>query len=233
MLGTIVNTLAILIGSLIGLQLQKGVPDRFHQTMITAIGLVVIMIGIKGALKSDALLIVISSLMVGSLIGEWIDIESQLDKIGRWLESIFRKSGGNLAKGFVSASLIYCVGAMAIVGSLESGLSANHNTLFAKSILDGIASIILASTLGAGVMFSSISVLIYQGTITLCAELLKPFLTPEVVLQMSTVGGMLIMAIGLNLLEVKKIKVGNMLPAIFIPLVFFAVKHAAVVYLYN
>lgn len=222
MWGTYVNTVAIVVGSCLGLMLRKGIPDRYNRTIIDALGLAVVIIGIRGALKSDALLIIIASLVLGSLIGEGIDIEGRLDAAGRWLERRLDKSGQGLSKGFVTASLIYCVGAMAIVGSLESGLAGNHQTLYAKSILDGIASVVLASTLGVGVLFSSISVLLYQGAITMGATFLKPLLTPPVVAQMSSVGGILITAIGINLLNLKKIKIGNMLPAIFFPLLFFA-----------
>ena len=131
----------------------------------------------------------------------------------------------DVAKGFVSTSLLYCVGAMAIVGAMESGLTGNHQTLYAKSILDGIGSVVFASTLGIGVLFSSVSVFVYQGFITLTASFLKQFLLPDVVSQMSAVGGLLIMAIGISLLEIKKIKIGNMLPAIFIPLAYQMLKH--------
>ena len=133
--------------------------------------------------------------------------------------------GQGVAQGFVSASLLYCVGAMAIVGSMESGLSGDHQTLFAKSILDGISSVLFASTLGIGVIFSAASVFLYQGLITLTASSLRQFLVPDVVSQMSAIGGLLILAIGIGLLEIKKIKVGNILPAIFIPLIYQVLKH--------
>ncbi len=224
MLGTFVNTIAILLGSLIGLLLKGGIPDRFMKTVMHAISLAVIMIGLKGALQSDDILLIIFSLAIGSVIGEFAGIEHRLECLGQWLEKRFSRSEGGFAKGFVAASLLFCVGSMAIVGSLESGLAGNHQTLFAKSVLDGVASIIFASTFGIGVMFSAVSVLIYQGLITLSATLIKPFLVPAVVSQMSAVGGLLIMAIGINMLEIKRIKVGNMLPAIFIPLIYFTFK---------
>jgi uncharacterized membrane protein YqgA involved in biofilm formation len=144
--------------------------------------------------------------------------------LGNRLGSLVRGSGEGFSAGFVTASLVYCVGAMAIVGSLESGLAGNHQTLYAKSALDGVASIIFASTLGIGVLFSSVSVLIYQGAITLTASLAGRFLTPEVVNEMSAVGGLLILAIGINLLEIRKLKIGNMLPALFVPLLYFTVR---------
>jgi len=162
---------------------------------------------------------------LGTLIGEFLKIEDRLENLGKWLENRFSSSGdGKISKAFVTTSLIYCVGSMAIIGSMESGLSGNHQTLFAKSALDGIASVVFASTLGAGVLLSSISVFVYQGVITVAASFMKQFLTPDVVNQMSVTGGLLIMAIGFNLLEIIKIKIGNMLPAIFIPLAYFMLR---------
>ena len=225
MLGTIVNTLSIIIGSLIGLLFRGSIPEKYSQTIMHGVGLSVVLIGIQTALKTDAILIVIISLAIGSFLGELIRIEERLEQLGNWIG--MRISGGSkgISKGFVTASLIYCVGAMAIVGSMESGLSGNHQTLFAKSILDGIGSVIFASTLGIGVLFSAVSVFVYQGLITITASSIKHLLLPEVVSQMSAVGGLLILAIGIGLLEIKKIKIGNMLPAIFIPLIFQILKN--------
>jgi uncharacterized membrane protein YqgA involved in biofilm formation len=157
-------------------------------------------------------------------LGEWLRIEDRLERLGKILEAQFSKSGDGIAKGFVTASLIFCVGAMAIVGALESGLAGNHQTLFAKSTIDGITSIVFASTMGLGVIFSAVSVFIYQGIITLSAAYVRPFLVPEVVAQMSAVGGMLIVAIGINILEIKQLRLGNMLPAIFVPLIYAVVN---------
>ena len=224
MFATIVNTIAIIVGSLCGLILKGGIPASYRVTLMQAIGLAVVLIGLQGAFKTDHILLVIFSLAIGTVCGEFLKIESRLEKTGQWLEIKFSKTGNGISSGFVTASLIFCVGSMAIVGSMESGLADNYQTLFAKSVLDGIASIVLASTLGIGVIFASISVLIYQGFITLMASSLKTLLTPEAINEMSAVGGLLIMAIGINLLEIKKIRVGNMLPAIFVPLVFFIIK---------
>lgn len=224
MLGTIVNTLSIIAGSLIGLLFKGSIPEKYSQTVQHAIGLAVILIGIKSALKTDAILMVIISLALGSLLGELLRIEERLDQLGNWIGRRVSKESDGIAKGFVSTSLLYCVGAMAIIGSMESGLTGNHQTLFAKSILDGIGSVLFASTLGVGVLFSSISVFLYQGFLTLTASSMKPLLLPGVVSQMSAVGGLLIVAIGIGLLEIKKIKIGNMLPAIFLPLVYQVLK---------
>ena len=223
--GTIVNALAIIAGSLIGLMFMGGIAEKYSRTIMQAMGLVVILIGIRAALKTDALLVVIVSLALGSILGEWLGIEKRLDQLGFWLEKRFAGSGSGISKGFVTASLLFCVGAMAIVGAMESGLADNHQTLFAKSIIDGISSIVFASTLGLGVLFSAVSVFVYQGAIALSASYVKPFLVPEVVAQMSAVGGLLIVGIGIGLLEIKKIHIGNMLPAIFLPLVYMVLRH--------
>lgn len=226
MWGTIVNSLAIAIGSLFGVGLNKGIKEEYKDTIMNAIGLTVIIIGIMGGIKSKNIILVIASLVLGSIIGETIEIEKKLDNLG---EALQKKVGGkdsNFSKGFVTASLVYCVGAMAIVGSLESGIQGDHSTLFAKSIIDGISSVIFASTLGIGVAFSSISVLIYQGSITIFSSLIKDLFTPDVINEMSAIGGILIMAIGINILDIKKIKVGNMLPGIIIPILYFIGRNA-------
>jgi uncharacterized membrane protein YqgA involved in biofilm formation len=225
LLGTIVNSLSIIFGSLLGLLLKGGIPERYSQTIMHAIGLAVVLIGLKTALETSAILVVILSLAIGSIIGEFLKIEDRLEQFGHWIGRRLSKDSTGVAKGFVSTSLLYCVGAMAIVGAMESGLTGNHQTLYAKSILDGIGSVVFASTLGVGVLLSSISVFVYQGFITVTASFFKQFLLPDVVSQMSAVGGLLIMAIGVSLLEIKKIKIGNMLPAIFIPLAYQMLKH--------
>ena len=199
MLGTIVNALAIILGSLLGIGVKKGIKDDYKNTIMDGIGLAVIIIGIMGGIKSENIILVIGSIVVGSIIGEVIGIENKLDNLGNFLQDKFGGKDSNFSKGFVTASLVYCVGAMAIVGSLESGIQGNHQTLFAKSILDGISAIIFASTLGIGVAFSSIPVFIYQGSITLLANFIKDLLTVQVVNEMSAVGGLLIMAIGINI----------------------------------
>jgi uncharacterized membrane protein YqgA involved in biofilm formation len=224
LLGTVVNTIAIVAGSLAGLLFRGGIPARYSETVFHSVGLAVILVGLRGALKADNLLLVIASLAVGSLAGELCRIEAHLEHLGAWIGRRLAMGQEGVAQGFVTASLVYCVGAMAVVGSLESGLAGNHQTLFAKSILDGITAIIFASTLGVGVIFSAVSVLLYQGAITMAASYLKPLLVPTVVAEMSAVGGLLIVAIGFNILEIKKTRVGNMLPAIFVPLVVFALQ---------
>ena len=228
--GTIVNALAIIVGSLVGLMLMGSMQEKYNRTVMQAMGLVVILIGIRSALKTNALLVVILSLAIGSVIGEWLGIEKHLDRLGLWLEQRFSKSGSSFSKGFVTASLLFCVGAMAVVGSLESGLSGHHQTLLAKSVIDGISAMVFASTLGLGVLFSAVSVFAYQGLLTVSASYVQPFLLPQVVDQMAAVGGLLIVGIGIGLLEIRKIHVGNMLPAIFLPLVYMAIKQLVAVF---
>ncbi len=224
MFGTWVNTAAIIAGSLVGIILKGGIPKAYMGTIMQGISLAILLIGMKMALKSDDILLIIFSLAIGSVIGEFLKIEDYLEKLGKWLESKLSSKGDGFSKGFVTASLLFCVGSMAIVGSLESELTGNHQTLFAKSVLDGFSAIVFASSLGIGVMFSAVSVLIYQGIISLGAGLIKPFLIPEVIAQISAVGGLLIVAIGFNILQIIKIRVGNMLPAIFIPLIYFIIS---------
>lgn len=226
MLGTIINSSAIAIGSLLGVMLNKGIKDEYKNTIMDGVALIVILIGIMGALDTENIILMTISIVIGSIIGEALKIEKKLDNLGNSLEKKFGKGDSNFSKGFVTASLVFCVGAMAIVGALESGLQGNHSTLFAKSIIDGISSVIFASTLGIGVGFSAVAVFIYQGIITLLASSIKDLLTPEAINEMSAVGGLLISAIGINILGLKKIKVGNMLPAIFIPLIYFTLRNA-------
>lgn len=223
MLGTIVNVIAILTGSLLGIIIKKGIKEEYKSTVMDGIGLAVVIIGIMGAIETNNIMLVIGSIVIGSLIGEAVDIENKLDKLGNSLQNKFSKDNSNFSKGFVTASLVFCVGAMAIVGSLEAGIQGNYETLFAKSILDGISSLIFSSTLGIGVAFSALPVLIYQGGITLLANSVKGLLTAEAINEMSAVGSILIMAIGINILDLKKIKVGNMLPSIFIPILYYVV----------
>lgn len=228
MLGTLVNALAIIAGSIIGLLFSKGIPEHYKVTIQNGVGLSVVLIGIKGALIADNLLVVIISIVIGAICGELARIEHRLQQLGDLLEKRVTRPAdrgeSTFAKGFVTASLVFCVGSMAIVGSLESGLTGNHQTLFAKSVLDGVTSIIFASTMGLGVIFSAVAVFLYQGAITLTAVFMKGFLVPTTIQEMTSTGGLLIVAIGLNMLGITRIRVGNLLPAIFMPLIYFALR---------
>lgn len=227
MLGTIVNAAAIIGGCLIGLIVKERLTEKISSTIMNGLALCILYIGISGALKGNDTLQIIICIAVGALIGEIIDIDKRLNDLGDMIEKKINskkssKSNENISisEGFVTSSLLFCVGAMAVVGSLESGLQGNHTTLFAKSILDGISSIIFASSLGIGVMLSSIAVLVYQGSITLLAGGLSTVLNDTVISNMSAVGSLLIVGLGFNMLGVCKIKVANLLPAIFIPIIF-------------
>ena len=223
MVGTLINTVAILVGTALGLLLRKGIPERLRETVVQGQGLCVILIGLSGALKTGDTLCMIICMVAGALIGAAINIEKRLDDLGAFLErKVTRGQGetGSVAKGFVSASLLFCVGAMAIVGAMDSGLRGDHSTLIAKSALDGISAIFFASSLGIGVGLSAFAVLIYQGAIALLAMWIEPLLTETVITEMSAVGGLLIAGIGLNMIYDKHIPVGNLLPAIFLPMLY-------------
>ncbi len=226
MLGTIVNTVAILAGSIVGLFLKGGISKRFDDAIMKALGLSVLYIGISGSLKSTDTLLQIISLIIGVIIGEAINLEKALNRLGEKIEARFKKlnKGGSIAEGFVSASLLFCIGSMAIVGAIQSGLEGNHEMLFVKSMLDGITSIIYASSMGIGVTFSAIAVLFYQGAITIAASFLGNVLTEVQITNIGAIGSVVIVALGLNLLQITKIKVANFLPALFIPMIYYIVQ---------
>lgn len=213
MLGTLVNSVAILVGGVFGAFLQGGIKEKSRETVMQGLGLAVAIIGLMMAQKTQNPLIVIGSLVLGGLMGEWVDIEGRLYRLAQRLERTYVRGESRLAQAFVTTSLIYCVGAMAITGSLESGMTGNHATLFAKAMLDGVSAIVFASTLGIGVAFSSIPVFLYQGTITMLASWISPWIAGAVT-EMTATGGILIVAIGMNILEIKKIRVGNLLPSV-------------------
>jgi uncharacterized membrane protein YqgA involved in biofilm formation len=232
-LGTIVNCLAVIAGAAVGLLIKGGLPRRFEETVLSAVGMAVIFIGLGGALsgflviESGALatrytMMMVLALVLGAVVGELLDIEKRLDGLGGRIKARMpeKLAGNSFVEGFVTASMLFCVGAMAIVGALEDGLNGNYAILFAKSLLDGISSVIFAASLGFGVAVSAVPILVYQGGITLLAQLLRPLLTDALIRQMSCIGSILITAIGINMIFGKKIKVGNLLPAIFFPAVF-------------
>lgn len=225
MLGTYVNTAVIIIGSIFGFIIKKGLKEKYKTIIMHGVSLSVLFIGISttlsGILNGGEPILFIISLVIGGVLGEWIDIDKRLHKLGDFLQLKVGKGEHNIAKGFVTASLIFCIGTMAILGSLESGLQGKHDMLYAKSVLDGVTSIILTSTLGIGVAFSAFAVLIYQGSITLLAKFIEPILTAEIIREISIIGGILIFSLGLSLLEIKKIKSANLLPAILIPPIYY------------
>lgn len=221
-MGTIVNCLTIIGGCIVGLFIKGRVNEKISTTVMNGLGLCSLYIGISGSLKCENPIEMIVSVAIGALIGEMIDIDNLLNRLGDFLENKFKSKDKNISisEGFVTSSLLFCVGAMAIVGSLESGLHGDNTTLYAKSVLDGVSSIIFTSTLGIGVFLSVFTVLIYQGSITLAASLLSGLLSTSVITGMSVVGNLIIIGLGLNILGMTKIKVANLLPAIFIPIIF-------------
>ena len=232
-LGTLINVGAILLGGFIGLFVKKGLNEKLMDSVMKAIGVAVMFVGISGALtgllkiteggkiETSGTMLMIISLILGTFIGELLKIEDRLERVGEKLKKAVKaKNSGNFVEGFVTTTLIFCVGAMAIVGSLEDGLTGDFSMLAAKSVLDGIMAIIVASTMGIGVLFSAIPVFIYQGAITLLAEFISPVLSDQLVLNLSYIGSALIFGIGVNQVFGKKIKTGNMLPALLIPIVY-------------
>ena len=219
MIGAIVNTLAAVVGGLLGSLLKKGIPERFADLVQKGLALCVLYIGIKGSLVGTNTLVTILSLVLGAILGELINIDGAIERLGAWAQRKLSKGGSRLGEGFVTASLLFCVGSMAVVGSLQSGLTGNHETIFTKSMLDFVSAIILASTLGLGVCLSGIFVLVYQGAIVLLARWAAPILSDYVVAEMSCAGSLLIVALGLNMLGITKLKVANLLPAMFLPII--------------
>ncbi|GIQ67825.1 DUF554 domain-containing protein [Xylanibacillus composti] len=228
--GTIVNTAAIILGGLLGSLLPR-VSEGVRRTVIQGLGLALMVLGVTMALETANILIVIASLVLGGLMGEWMKLEDRLHRLGAWLEQTVQrftrtKTGegkGSIAEGFVTATLVYCIGAMAILGALDGGLRQDHTILYTKSMLDGVSAVIFASTLGIGVIFSSIPVFLYQGSIALAASFIYLFVSETQMLgliaEVTAVGGVLIVGIGLNILEIKKINVANLLPSLLIAIV--------------
>lgn len=221
MIATIIDSLAIIVGSIAGFLVKGKINEKVNITIMNGLALCVICMGISGALKGSNTLLMIISVAIGGLIGELLDLESKIENLGLTIEKKLNKGGKNIsiAQGFVTATLLFCVGAMGIVGSLESGLHNNNSILFAKSVLDGVASVIFSSSLGIGVMLSSISVLVYQGVITLGAGFLSSILSEGVIANMSAVGSLLIIGLGLNVLGVTKIRISNLLPAMLVAII--------------
>lgn len=219
MLGVLVNVGTVLIGSMVGLLLKRGIPQRLTEALMTGIGLCTIFIGISGALKGENTLVLILSMAIGTVIGTLLDIDKQMNRLAAHVESRFKQKDGKItvAEGFVTASLLFCVGAMTIVGSLQAGLTGDYEMLYTKSTLDLISSCVLAASLGIGVLFADVFVFVFQGGLVLMAGIIAPFLTEYAVNEMTCAGSVLIIALGLNLIGVTKIKVANYLPVILIP----------------
>lgn len=225
MTGNIANMAAIIIGAAIGLFFKKLIKPSYSETIMAGMGIVALVMGIMNVMETQNLLVSVVSIVFGSFVGEVIQIDKKIESFGSYIGSKFQSEGENtFSKGFVSASLIYCIGAMAILGSIESGLKGTHSILYTKSVMDGVTAIVFTSTLGIGVGFSALSVFAYQGAIIILAGQLSSFFTEPLIAELTAVGGIMIVAIGLNILELKKIKVANMLPALLGPVIYFIVK---------
>ncbi|MDR2070636.1 MAG: DUF554 domain-containing protein [Treponema sp.] len=222
MLGPVVNAIVILICGLAGRWFIRNIPGRFEDIIKKGLGISLVYIGVKGALENQNVLLLVVSIAAGAAIGEAIDLDKWMNRLGYWTERKFRMKSGAFAKGFVSASILFCTGSMAIVGSIRSGLLNSHETLFAKSVMDGIFALIFAGSMGIGVVFSAVPVLIYQAGIALLAMLIRDFLSPDIITEISAVGSLLISAIGFNFLGAPEIKVANLIPAIFIPAIYLS-----------
>jgi len=223
LLGTAFNVAAIILGTMVGLVLKQRLPGRMSSIAVQALGLVTALIGVKMMITTENILVVLVSAVIGGILGELLRIEARLDSFGARMEAKFSKEGGTFAKAFVTSSLLYCVGPMAILGALQDGLRGDFTILLTKSGLDGIASVAFASTLGIGVLFSVLPVAAYQGGITVGASALEHYLSSSMINEMTATGGLLIVGIALNILQVTKIRVGNLLPAILLAAILSAV----------
>jgi len=219
MLGVIVNFATVVLGSLIGLLCKKGIPERVEKAVMTAIGLCTVYLGIDGALAGENVLVLILSMILGTAIGTLLDLDGGIARIAGWVEKKFQKKNGaavSVAEGFITASLLFCVGAMTIVGSLNSGLRGDHSLIFTKSLLDLFSSMMLAASLGIGVLCAAVFVVVFQGSLVLLSQVIAPVLTEAAIAEITCAGSLMILALGLNLLGITKIKVANLLPAMLV-----------------
>jgi len=224
MRGTIVNVMAVLVGSGIGLMAGSRLPDRLQRIITTGLGLATLLIGVQMALKVQNMLVVIASMVIGGVVGELLGIEAALERAGEWLKTRARSDSGTFVTGYVTASLVFCVGPMTILGSIQEGLSGNAEIIYTKSMLDGATSIAFASSLGAGVGFAAVTVLVFQGALTLLGGQLTFLLRPEILNELTATGGLLILGIGLLLLDVKRLPIANLLPALVVAVLLTAAR---------
>lgn len=219
MLGVFINVCTVIAGSTVGLLFRKSISKKYSDAVMTGIGLCVVLIGIQGMLKGENILVTIISMVLGALIGTALDIDGKLNGAGDWLSSKIKSKNGeknSLAEGFVTASLVFCIGAMTILGSLDAGLKGDNTTLITKSILDLFSSMMLSASLGIGVIFAAVFVFIFQGGIVLLAGVLEPLLSSSAIAEITCVGSVMIMGLGLNLAGIAKIKVANYFPALIL-----------------
>ncbi|NDV46534.1 DUF554 domain-containing protein [Paludibacter sp. 221] len=216
MLGTIVNTAAVIVGGSLGLLFKKNMPQRITNIYFQAVGLFTLAIGISMVWNMENILIVVASLVVGSMIGEWIDIEAGAEKLSEWLKKKFRIGNERFSEGLITSFLLFCMGSMTILGAINEGLDGNSDLLMTKSLMDGFSSLLLASALGIGVVFSALPMFIFQGGITLLAMWASTFFTPDIINGITAIGGIMLIGLGINLLDIKKLRIMNMLPSLLI-----------------
>jgi len=226
MIATIINCLTVIIGTFLGLLFHKRIKDDFKGIVFTGIGIISLIIGIKMSLETTKILAAAFSLVTGGLLGNFLRIEDRMLSLGDQISKRVSKKedGKDFASGFLNASVLFCVGAMTIVGALKAGISGDYELILTKSVMDGFMSIMLAAAMGLGVGFSAVIILIYQGGLTLLASTLEPIITPLAISELTGVGGMLVVMIGLNLLKLKTIKTANYIPALFIALFFASIN---------
>jgi uncharacterized membrane protein YqgA involved in biofilm formation len=238
-IGTIINVVTALVGGALGTLLGARLPERVRETIMHGLGLLTLVIGIQLSFETDSILIVLASLLLGGIAGEWLRIERRMDQLGRWLEDKTSSGGSSpvadqpqdtvhsgtsrFSRAFLTTSLLFCVGPMTILGSIQDGLTGDYSLLVVKATLDGFAALAFASTMGPGVLFSALTVLVYQGTLTLGARWASALLTDPMVAEMTATGGVLMLALGMGLLEIKQIRTANLLPAIVVAPIIVAV----------
>ncbi len=221
MIGTLINVMAVLLGGSLGTILGDRLPERVRETVLQGLGLVTLTLGIHLTMETHSILIVMGSVLLGAVLGEWWRIDARLEALSNWLRDRVASRGASqglqhFSEGFITASLVFCIGPMTILGAIQDGLTGDYSLLAIKSMLDGFAALAFASTLGIGVVFSIITLIVYQGGISLLAGLAQNALTDPMIAEMSATGGVLILAIGLLLLDLKRIRVANLLPALLI-----------------
>ena len=216
MIGTLINVVAVGLGSALGLMIRNRMPEKLTKTVFQAIGLFTLFLGVKMAMDTGNYLIMIFSLVIGSILGQWWDLEKQINRFSDWVKSKTKSQNSKFSEGFLTSFLMFCMGSMTILGAIEEGMGGDPDLLMVKSLLDGFSSIALAAAMGIGVLFSIIPLFLYQGGLTLLAAGIGDYLQPEIINEISAVGGVLLIGLGLNILEVKKIPVINMIPAILI-----------------
>ncbi len=216
MFGTLINVAAVITGSVIGLVLHSRLPKKISDTAFHGVGLFTIILGVMMAIKTSNLLVMIFSIVIGAIIGEIIDVDKRINFFGEWLKKNFKTKNERFSEGFITAFLLFCMGSMTILGAFEDGIYGTFNLLAAKSVLDGFSSIVLAATMGVGVLFSFIPLLIFQGGLTLFASYMQSVFTEVMINELTAVGGVILLGLGVSMLEIKKIRILNLLPSLVI-----------------